>query len=431
MPLNIKSKKVRLRTGCKFEKLANILIVLYICSINIWSDGSDTVIYSTLLCFAAMAAMLVAILPGRNIVVPRPLVYIVLFDAFCLLSVLWAADPSRSWTMATRTLPLLALFSIILYNYIDATGGKRLLLNSVYIAGVLLALYTVYMQGGIGGFLALLGSGVRVGGNVNNVNTIGLGTGMAAIIAFYYTVFERRFLHVVPFVVSVLVAFGTGSNKALVVIVLGCLLVLMFQAYVKGDPLAFVKAVGLIAALFAAIVMVLQLPMFETISTRFEQTVNSFLGDGGETDHSADVRLELYGAGFEQFLRTPFIGIGINNGALVAIEAVGYDYYLHNNYIELLVGCGIVGTALFYAAVGSSALRLIKGVRSTDRWGVLVLILILAWLIVQYGFVCYYSKTTYVYIVLAAVYAWPYAAPLVRRERKTHVFQTKDSNKRV
>jgi len=40
----------------------------------------------------------------------------------------------------------------------------------------------------------------------------------------------------------------------------------------------------------------------------------------------------------------------------------------------------------------------------------LVAIILLAWLIIQYGYVCYYSKTTYLYIALAAAVAFPIAS---------------------
>jgi len=55
--------------------------------------------------------------------------------------------------MAIRTLPTLTLFSILLYNYIVHTGQFDFLLWSVYISGLVLAVYTIFSQpGGIMGY---------------------------------------------------------------------------------------------------------------------------------------------------------------------------------------------------------------------------------------------------------------------------------------
>lgn len=389
-----------------FETIANILILLYAISIYIWSDDEGMVIYSTLLCFASMAFMLIAVLPRRHIVISRPMAYLILFDVYCSASILWAREPARAETIALRTLPLLTVFAIILYNYIVEIDGEKLLVDAIYIAGITLGIYTIVMQGGIGGYLQLLNSGVRVGDNVNNVNVIGLGTGISVIIAFYYIMFHRKVYHLVPLALCGFVALGTGSNKALVIMVLGCLLVLMFYAYVTNNVFTLLKALGVLFAFAVTFIALLQLPMFETINTRFEGMINAYLGVG-RIDNSARIRDYLVQVGLRQFSKTPFFGIGINNGATVALQAVGHDYYLHNNYVELLVDCGVVGTFFFYGAIFSSLLKVIKGLKKGGPIFALVAIILLAWLIIQYGYVCYYSKTSYLYIVLAAAVAFP------------------------
>ena len=389
-----------------FEKIANILIVLYAISIYIWSDDESMVVYSTLLCFASMAFMLIVALPRRHIVISRPIAYLILFDVYCLASILWAREPARAETMALRTLPLLTVYALILYNYIVEINGEKLLVGAIYLAGIVLSIYTITMQGGIGGYLQLLNSGMRVGDNVNNVNVIGLGTGISVIIAFYYVMFHRKIYHLVSLALCGFVALGTGSNKALVIMALGCFLVLVFYAYVTNNIFTLLKALAALIAVSVAFIALLQLPMFETINTRFEGMVNAYLGVG-KIDGSARIRDYLVQVGLRQFAKTPFFGIGINNGATVALQAVGHDYYLHNNYVELLVDCGVVGTFFFYGAILSSLLKVLKELKKGSPVFALVAIVLLAWLIIQYGYVCYYSKTSYLYIALAAAVAFP------------------------
>ena len=389
-----------------FTRLANILIALYACSIYIWSGGEGTILYSTLLCVASMAVMFYVIMTIRPLYVPNALFPLFLFNIVCILSILWAAEVDKAVTMATRTLPLLTIFAFILYNYVDSIGSSNALINAIYIAGIVLALYTILLQGGFNGYIEQLSSGVRVGSNVNNVNTIGLGTGTSAIIAFYYSTYKRRFAHLACLALCVFVALGTGSNKALVILVLGCIFILFCNSISSGNVLSFVKLIiGVVIALLAFIAL-LQMPIFETINARFQGLINSYVGSG-QTDSSVMTRNALVEAGIAQVTKTPLLGIGINNGGVVAMQAVGHDYYLHNNYIELLVDVGIVGTALFYALPVVSLIVCLRKVRKSDSEAVLVVAVLLTWLIIQWGYVAYYSKPTYLYLALFAAVAFP------------------------
>lgn len=395
-----------------FERLADVCLAAYILTIYIWSDGEDTVGYSTLLCLASMVFMLLVLLPRHALTITPPVAYMFLFVGLCIASVLWARDPDRSLTMALRTLPLLAILGFTLYNYAVWLKKVPLLFNLVYAAGVVLSVYTIFVEGGPGAYVRLLFDGVRAGAEVNNVNTIGLAAGVSALIAFGYVYRRRKWAHLLPFALCVFVALGTGSNKAVALIVAGCVLILALTAYQEGTLGAFLKVVIAVAALALVAWFLLQLPIFITISDRIEGTVNAFLGQG-RVDGSASIRIELSAAGIEQFAKTPLFGIGINNGALVALDAVGHDYYLHNNYVELLVGVGIVGAVLFYAMFLLPMAKMVWSMKNST-WMIAVLVaVLLGWLFIQVGTVCYYSKITYVYFALAAAIA--YGAPDAER----------------
>lgn len=409
-----------------FSRVANALLALYAASIYIWSDNEDMVLYSALLCLASMVCMLYVVVTRRDFYIPKAFFFLIAFNVLCVLSMLWAVRLDKAMAMAVRTLPLLTLFALVLYNYIDEIKDPRVLIGSIYIAGIVLALYTIYMQGGLGGYLNQLGLGERVGENVNNVNAIGLGTGISAIIAFYYVISKRRLAHLLALFLCGFVALGTGSNKALVVMALGCFLILLFDAISSGSVLSLVKLIIGITVIVAAFMLLLQLPMFETINQRFTGMINAYMGNG-RIDGSARIRNVLVKAGLAQFVQAPVFGIGINNGSVVAMKAVGHDYYLHNNYVELLVDVGVVGTALFYALPLVALVVCLKKVKQGDAEAVLVVAIMLAWLIIQWGYVSYYGKPTYLYFALFAVVALPapprvatnsFARPVIRRRCK-------------
>lgn len=384
-----------------------MLLTVYITSVYVWSESAYTVGYSNALCIVVIVAMLAYIVLKRwDLRIIRPLVYVFVFDVFCVVSILWASDPSLSVKMAFKTLPLLSVFCFVLWNFIVASNRQESLIFSIYVSGLILAVYTVYMQGGLGGYLALLSGGARVGGNVANVNTIGMAAGFSSFIAFYYLIFKKKPIHLIGLATCVVVALGTGSNKALVVIFTGCFVLLVLHSVQQGTIFALVKMLLYCVIVGAVFVALLQLPMFETVNDRFAKLVATFTGSG-ETEESALRRMLMIHAGFEQFLKTPFIGIGINNGSIVALESAGINAYLHNNFIELLVDCGLIGTILFYLSSFSSLKRMIDHVRGGSSTDLLVVVILVSWLILQWGYVCYFEKTTYVYLALAAACAFP------------------------
>lgn len=389
------------------EKIGNALLILYLISIYVWSGNATMHVYSNLLCLITIVVMLLVV-RVRNIYISLPLGTLILFAVFCVISILWAIDPSRSTTMALRTLPLLVVFSVVLYSYLASiSDGKRILLRGIYVSGICLAIYAIFTQGGPSTYLSMMGSGLRAGGEVANENTVGMGTGFSLIVAFYQVLFEKKPINIVPMLLCGLVALGTGSNKALIAMVLGCLFLLVFYAYQKKSVVSLFMSLALIVAILAGVLFLLQLPMFETINERFSSMVNTFLGIS-EDNASTSARMQMMEAGIAQFLERPILGIGIGNSGIITQRiSQGLDTYLHNNYVELLACVGIVGTALFYAAPVSCAARILRNLNVAPPEAVLDLVIILSWLVIQVGFVAYSDKTTYVYIVLAALYAYP------------------------
>lgn len=386
--------------------IANCLVTLYLISIYIWSSNETMYVYSNLLCLATLAAM-VLVISVRNITVTLPAGCLIAFSAFCITSILWAEEPNRSSTMALKTIPLLVIFSIVLYNYICITKEKKFLINSIYLSGIVLAVYTIMIQGGPAQFISSLGQGGRLGGQVANENTVGMGTAFSLLIAYYYIIFHRYKRHLVSVILSGLVALSTGSNKALIVMVFGCLTILVFYAYKKGNLSSLLRSTSMIVGMAVLTLCILQFPMFETINSRFTSMIETLSGVGA-TNASTVERMRLAEAGMRQFAETPFLGIGIANSGIITQRTIaGFDSYLHNNYVELLACVGIVGTLLFYAGPFFSVQRMIKNLASSDSSTVLALVIILSWLVIQVGLVCYAEKTSYVYLSLMMVYAYP------------------------
>lgn len=76
-------------------------------------------------------------------------------------------------------------------------------------------------------------------------------------------------------------------------------------------------------------------------------------------DFSASERLRLYALAFDQFLRHPLLGVGLNNFSVVAHQLHGVDTVPHNLELGFLAEMGIIGlTALLaWGAALAGALR--------------------------------------------------------------------------
>ena len=104
--------------------------------------------------------------------------------------------------------------------------------------------------------------------------------------------------------------------------------------------------------------------------------------------------------GMEWFQKYPLFGIGMGNPHILAGTYLNFDAYLHNNFVELLCGGGVVGFVLYYAIFVYLFVGLFK-YRKADRDAFSVALVWLGLiLIMNYGMVTYYSKTQWFYLLV-------------------------------
>ena len=167
----------------------------------------------------------------------------------------------------------------------------------------------------------------------------------------------------------------------------------------KGLFIKTLKVLFWISILALIIYGFLQLEVFDGIRERMEGILDAVLGNG-KVDHSTMVRNDLRSLGLEWFLKYPFGGVGIANPHILAAKFLNFDAYLHDNFVEMLCGGGIVGFCLYYAMYIYLFRQLWK-YRNVDRrrtaFFMLWLLLMLA---MNYGMVTYYSKSQNFYLMI-------------------------------
>lgn len=321
------------------------------------------------------------------------------FAGYCLLSSLWAINPENSFSKGLTIIQIIICMTVIYCHYYRNYQPHRLLSIAEY-SGYMIALYYIYFWG-LGYIRNSLMSGARIENAFANGNTIGMSCAISFIISVYFLLYVSK-KHIIkfPFMALLLtIVAATASRKALVIVVLGVLFLFLFK-YISKDILkTFFRWLFISGSLIVLFLLILSFPIFDGLNHRMEGLIAAIMGNG-IIDNSTYLRQQFIKIGLEQFLETPFFGIGIDNARLLLLQHFGYTTYLHNNYVELLASGGIVGASLFYSIYAYIIYKLKSNWKNYSSEKIAVLLLIFLMLAMDFGAVSYYSKSTYFYIMM-------------------------------
>lgn len=334
----------------------------------------------------------------------------VLFIGFTLLSSLWAISASDSVVMA-RTLMRIFICAYMVYiTYLNTPElDEMVLLRSVMWAGYIVSLYSLSFYG-LDRMIVAGSSNLRISNEFANVNTIGLACALSCVIQINFKCLSSK-KHFSPsallMIPSVVVIAATQSRKALVFLIVGVLgyAFIKTQKSLKSIFIKGFKIMFWILILSFIFYWILQLGIFEGIRERMEGMLNAGFGNG-QVDHSTIVRNNLKTLGIEWFLRYPFGGIGIANPHILANYYYAFDAYLHDNFVELLCGGGIIGFGIYYSMYVYLFIQLWK-YRKTDKQRVTFFAMWLGLMFaMDYGMVTYYEKSNNFYLMIHFFYVF-------------------------
>lgn len=323
------------------------------------------------------------------------------FIFYCLASMLWANNKDYSLEKAI-TLASIVLCMTVLYSYYSRFDSIDSLLKVVMYSGFFTMIYA-YFYFGISYIYQVLASGGRIPSAFTNTNTLGMLAAIASVIAVYYILFRRKKWLIVLIIPAVILIAGTGSRKALILLIVGCTLVAMSNSKTQNIAKKIAYALFIFVAALVILYFMSKLSIFEGINHRIEGMINVFTGEG-EIDTSAQLRQNYITMGMEQFSKTPILGIGIGNSKILAYEQLGHNAYLHNNFVELLCGGGLVGFILYYLNYFYLIINTLRYRKQESRVSVIVLTLVASLLLIDYGSVSYYSKETYFYFMIFYIF---------------------------
>jgi len=312
---------------------------------------------------------------------------------------LWAAASLfwsvRGGTGPERVVTLLQIYvlGLFFYDAVWSLGLGRWVLGNVLVwsvVGVLIAFGS-----------GILAEGGRLQGLYGNPNVLGLAA-LVGLCAFAAgadgarTAWRRVFVHLAGLTLLAGVA-ASSSRKGFVGVILIWLASLL-QGRSRGRALinaALVLALGaVLISAFEPLRIIWSLAL-----DRMMEIVTSLTSVSGGAKSLVE-RTEFIRMGLMHFAQEPIAGFGIDSFWWLA----GQGRYAHNNMIEIGVGMGIVGLVLYYGLNVALLFRAAFLPRAEDLLRRFVFVFVPTFLLLDVGFVSYYSKMQTLLLIVCA--AW-------------------------
>lgn len=371
--MNIHTNKLLLK-----NRIYIILFQLCVIANAVFGEAKEAFVVSKgfmLLFFLGIAFKIFA--SGTRIVLGKSVILPFFFVFYEIISCVWAFNQEVAISQLVTQLQLFVLF-FFSYMYIKKIGRLEDYYNAMYLSGIGLIFYSLYVYGGLSGFLAIMSTGHRMGDLIGNQNTYGLVFANAALVALYYFFFNNEKRYILLAGLFIFFGLSSGSKKVVFLLILG----LFFLILSKYGVRKLFKAIVYSSVSLLLGWILIHLPIFSTILERLE----SYLSVTGNT--SDNIRADLIRFGLELFIENPFLGYGLNNYHLFHWSGV----YSHNNYIEVLVSLGVIGFIVYYLIFIKSLNTLIRKRKCLKPIHFLLIFFILSSFIFGYGMVQFYGK---------------------------------------
>lgn len=265
------------------------------------------------------------------------------------LSFFWSSYPEQT-LIDTRIMFEIAVISNLLIAFIDKENKLESTYKIFVIAGfalIIRLIYEVPIENWFDG---------RLRTEDLNSNEIGLFTTISAIFAFYFAAVKKKKFSYILLLIFSFVVFLTGSRKAFFMLILGIALLYYFSQGRKISKKLSSIIIGIIIV-FLGYFTVMNIPYFyQIIGIRIESLLSLVSDNVLDVDNSVATRRNMIEVGLHLFKYKPILGYGLGSYSVIS----GFDTYSHNNYIELLVGLGVIGTTIYYSMIFYILFKLYK-----------------------------------------------------------------------
>jgi len=265
-----------------------------------------------------------------------------------VISVMYASNTALAISRQKSVIQVL-VFGNLVFPYVKSNQNSFHNFLRIYLYACLFLIIRLLVETPMVLFLSS-----RLGLTIDvNPNTVGYILSVGAIISFFlgFDTGKKAYWLIIP-VFSVL-SFYTASRKVFILLSIGLILIyLLQQKSLQKAGLAL--GIGLILLILCIFALLLIEPLRRAFGQRFFMMLSELLGRSG--DESVSIRMGMLKSGLSMFTQKPLFGWGL--GAFTDLG--GFDNYAHNNYVELLVAVGLIGTLVYYSLCFSIVVQGLK-----------------------------------------------------------------------
>ena len=322
----------------------------------------------------------------RPIIDKKYIIWSCSFLLICLLSILWSRNQEQS-IIEVRIIIEGIIIGVLLTSFIDSSDKIIYIYKCLIISGIILSIRLIIsVPPNMWGIK-------RLGSTFINANQAGILLSISTMCCMQLNKIKKKKINIVLIPIFIALIFLTGSRKAFLIVIIG-----IFTLYLLNENNALKRFKASIIIIILGCILyklIMEIPIFyEVLGSRIETMMN-FITKNGMVDGSIEERVGLINIAKQLFLEKPILGYGIGSYSKVS----GYGIYSHNNYFELLVGVGVIGTAIYYTAYIYLILTLVK--MRMNGYKNIILIVMLMLTISEYALVNYNDPIYQFIIVLA------------------------------
>lgn len=376
--------------------LAIFFLVLYILSLYTVVDNPDLINISRVLFILLVGIVCIELLFKKEIYFDKITIALLSFLIFCFASYFWAFDANIALRRGILLTQVIILF-FITSQCIHTLKHIGIVISGIAFSGVALFLYGLSLYGMEYIYYAVL-TGERLGGEISQINTMGRLASFSAIIFFALGVEKMHFCYFVYMLFPLIMVLASASRAALGILLLSMVLIFLAKYILKNSY----KILLILPLSIMVIYSILQLSIMDSIKLRFFRLHLSF--SGNEVDGDGTLRINMVKWGWDWFIENPVWGYGIGNYGPLLYGKVGLQTYAHNNFIELLVGVGIIGFLLYYLVYVYIFHSLYLLLKDKAEYSVTMFVLFVTMVVAEVGYVSYTNKMTYVLLGIFLAY---------------------------
>lgn len=365
---------LKLETVYKFSILLFFIVVS-----NATLSNSQPIWWGS---FGCICISLILFITSNKFRINKYIIWITIFNFVLIASILWSTEPKYSMDIIKGAIvkgTVLCFISILTYNKRNLFIVLKLfliasLINSVYI------LYNIDFT-----TIGIIRIGAGSLGEEWNSNIIGMLMAFSTYISYFLSINEinkrSRVKYYICILIFTFIVLFSGSRKALMILIISNM---SFYFLYKKNKFYSIFKISIIC--FLVYYLIMNIPeLYYIVGRRIESLLAQFTGNGF-VDNSTQVRMSMIEYGVYWFQKKPILGYGIDNYKYLYANMVGDYMYSHNNYIELLVGTGVIGILSYYSMY---IYIFMKSISKKNIFSIFVMVAIITLSITEVGLVSY------------------------------------------